>query len=722
MHQAIPPERLERLLLEAGLNPDRPLRTDGGRQYRTWQRGGEPVIMVAEDGDAGDAVQLHRLAWTFGCRWALVALEIDRIGLIGTTSPPSAQAPPRLRVIDAPRLRTILAGIQPCSNPGIVDVLVERMGEWRRRNLWRALSDRTDWNEEELLLSVEMPILDLLTGERSGSRAGYQMDAELASAGVDPALIPPGLLALAWDRHLSWRLRFRGGEPTLVPSALAPSGQSRALLWEFARWAGEESGDAHSVLVPGCGAGRLLLHVARWERAKKIRLYAVDPDPRATLFAARLVERVSGGPLSLSVRTANPLVEQDLFDGPLGQLVPGEARSRLRPIDWENIFDGTREFDRILIGDPTLTMTRRQEVRRYLEERYRSAASDTDRALLLAEAGAARLSPGGRVLVLYPSSILRSERALLLRRWLAPRTESYRISSFDPEAIALKVAPDPIDEPIVMGRLDGDPSDVRAYPRSILQANGWSFPDIRTMERRRWVVPTGCTPLGEALVGGIRPAEPFVCNPSLLVGRDVRRRLVRADRRAARNIRPFFRAWDLVRYGTERDAVLFLIAGTLPPRAFREARRLGLSTDDLCGSVPPPSGPRLLFEDGMKRPVFLFDRSGGALTAPGIAEVVPGNLFLLGLLHSALVGAFLDERCPGGVTIRCLSRLPVRLPDPYDPRESSLYHRIVSLVRARIGPVTGVERDQQRCRAMESGIEEAVEHLYHPSPVRQVGG
>ena len=124
----------------------------------------------------------------------------------------------------------------------------------------------------------------------------------------------------------------------------------------------------------------------------------------------------------------------------------------------------------------------------------------------------------------------------------------------------------------------------------------------------------------------------------------------------------------------------------------------------------------------MKRPVFLFDRSGGALTAPGIAEVVPGNLFLLGLLHSALVGAFLDERCPGGVTNRCLSRLPVRLPDPYDSRESSLYRRIVSLVRARIGPVTGGERDQHRCRAMESGIEEAVEHLYHPSPVRQVGG
>ncbi|KAF5043587.1 hypothetical protein DSECCO2_500700 [anaerobic digester metagenome] len=709
MDRSFVSEPLERLLLEAGLLPGPVLSVDGCR-YRAWLRDGETVV-VADDGDTDDLVKLHRLAWSSGCRCALVSRQ-GRIGYIDTVSAPSNLTLPRLRELGAPRIRSILASMGPCSMPGVVDVLVERMERWRGSTLRRALAERADWTEGDLSLVIEMPILDLLVGNGWSLTPKGQMAADLERVGVDLSIVPPALLALAWDCHLSRRLRLLGGEPTLVGSAMESPGPSRALLSKFASWAGSESKNVRSVLVPICGAGRLLLSIAGWAQAGGMRVFAIDPDPRAALFATRMLSRVAGDALSLVVRSANPLVEEDLFDGVSGQLIPRDARSRLRAVDWETIFGGVREFDRVLVGDPVLTMTRRREVRRYLEERYRSGGSGTDPALLLTEAGARHLNPGGRVLALYTASVLRSSRASMLRRWLAPRTEVCRLSDLDQQgAVALRIAPDPVETPIVTGILSDDHLATRVYPRTALHVDGWSFRDTRAAEQRRHLV-TGCASLGEVLIGGIRPAQPFACESALLVGGDVRQRLVKADRRSARVVRPVIGPEDLVRFGTARGATRFVIVGELPPRASRVGRSLGVSQELPPDAVPPPSGPRLLFADGAPRPVFLCDRQGEALTSPGIFELFPANLFLFGLLHSSLIGRLIDERCPGSVTARCLSRLPVRLPDPYDPPERKLGDRIASLVRARIGTKGTREQDRQRRTTLESAIEEAVEDLY----------
>ena len=81
MDRSFVSEPLERLLLEAGLLPGPVLSVDGCR-YRAWLRDGETVV-VADDGDTDDLVKLHRLAWSSGCRCALVSRQ-GRIGYIDT--------------------------------------------------------------------------------------------------------------------------------------------------------------------------------------------------------------------------------------------------------------------------------------------------------------------------------------------------------------------------------------------------------------------------------------------------------------------------------------------------------------------------------------------------------------------------------------------------------------------------------------------------------------
>ncbi len=709
-------EVLEHLLLESGLTPGGPVFPGDGLCYRVWLRDGEPVVFTGDEGEGGDPAMLHRLAWSSGCRCAIVVQQ-GRFGLIDTVSAPSDLVNPRVRYLDTSDVCSIMAAMEPGMMPGIVDVLVERMEAWRGRILRRALAERADWTEDELSLAVERPIIDLIVGDGSILPAGGQMHADFERAGVDLSLVPPGLRALAWDRHLFRRIRVNGGEFSLVGTGKEVQVPSRMLLSQFARWAGSESKDIDSILVPGCGAGRLLLYIAGWAKVGGIEIFAIDPDPRATLFSSRLLEREAAEGLSLTVRSGNPLVENNFFDGTPGQLIPADSRSRLRAVDWKTIFGGVQGFDRVLIGDPVFTMTRRPEVRRYLEEHYRSAGSGTNPALLLAEAGAGHLNPGGRVLALYSCSILRSDRATMLRRWLGPRTEVICDISLDRSEVALRIAQDPVEGPIVTESLVSGQNNRRAYPRSALEIDSWSFGNALAAERRRCLV-TGCASLGEVVVGGVRPAQAFTCDPALMVEVDVRHRLLKADRRAARVIRPVIGLKDLVPYGTAMDAARFAISGNLPPRAARVARRMGIIVDVPLGNVPLPSGPRLLFEEGTRYPIFLYDHYGDALTSQGIAEVLPANLFLHGLLQSAMIGSILDNQCHSGVTARCLSRIPIRLPDPYDPRECGLGDRIASLVWDRITTKGKGESDRERRTSLESAIEDAIRDLYGLSVAR----
>lgn len=676
-----------------------------GLEVEVWLRDGEPAVAAFAEGDPDDLAGLHRVAWSLGCTAAL-AVQRNRVVLIGTAGPPAEPAPSRdagLSRIDA----------VPAPVPGVVLALIRLAGTWRERLLRQCLAGYRDWTEADLNRAVEAPIAGLLLGATGGAVAS-RMRAELAAAGVMIEAVPPGLLALAWDHHLARGVRLTGAYASVGERPPADrAGPDRSVLRRFAEWAGTDVDCVGRVLVPACGAGRLLLACGGWAAAHNIHLYALDPDPRAVLFASALVEREFGSRLECTVRTAHPLVGADLDDDPLARLIPEDARVRLRPADWSSLFGGVDLFDRILIADPAVPLTRRTSVRRYVEGWYATTTAGTDPALLLVEAGTRRVAHDGRVLALYPATAYRVPTAAAFRRWLAPRIDVLMaISGY----CAVRAAAEPIATPILVGAFDEGLPALRPYPRSALRTGSWTIADPARAALLA-LLEAGGAPLGDVLLGGVRAPAPAALDTALLIDARDRFLLLRADRRAARAIRPLIAPEDIVRFGSARAASRFVVAGPLPARARRIARELGLEPPE-TDLHPPPAGPRLLFAEGARTPAFLCDRFGRAVPTAGVGSISPADPFLAGLLHTAPVAAVIAERCPGGLTARCLARLPVRLPDPYDERERQGGNEIGALTRERIaiGGRGGPDAEDRR-REIEGAIDRAVERLYQiPSP------
>ncbi|HIH02515.1 MAG TPA: hypothetical protein HA263_01245, partial [Methanoregulaceae archaeon] len=621
-----------------------------GQAVEVWLRDGEPAIAVLTEGDPDDLEGLHRIAWSLGCSRALAPHRKGDV-LIRTAGPPSEPAPPRHPApgrIDA----------MPVPVPGVVNALVRLAGTWRERLLRQCLAGHLDWTEADLNLAVEAPIAALLLGTAGDCVPTARMRAEIGAAGVVLDAVPPGLLALVWDIHLARGVHLAGADASVGPRPPADrAGPDRVVLRRFAAWAGTDTDGIDRVLVPACGAGRFLLAYGRWAAVHNIHLYALDPDPRAVLFAGALVEREFGSRLAYTLRASHPLVDADLYNDPLARLIPEDARARLRPADWSSLFGGIDHFDRVLIADPAVPLTRRRAVQRYIEGGYATMTAGADPALLLVEAGARRLAPGGRVFALYQASAYRVPSAVAFRRWLAPRADVLITMA---GYCAVKVSAESIPTPILAGSLGEGASVMRSYPRSALDIGSWTVTDpARAALLTR--LEAGGAPLGEVLLGGVRAPAPAGLDPALLIDTRARLLLLRADRRAARAIRPLIAPVDVVRFGSARAASRFAIAGPLPPRARRLALELGLEPPE-TDLLPPPSGPRLLFAEGAPTPAFLCDPFGRAVPTADLGTIAPADLFLAGLLHAAPVAALIAERCPGGLSVRCLARLPVRLP------------------------------------------------------------
>ncbi len=162
-----------------------------------------------------------------------------------------------------------------------------------------------------LNLAVEAPIAGLLLGTADGGAAAARMHAELEAAGVVPGAVPPGLLALAWDLHLARGVRLAGADASVGPRPPADrTGPDRSVLRRFAAWAGTDTDGVERVLVPACGAGRLLLVFG--DRAAAHNIQAVRARPRPPGRPLR------GGPCRARVR------------GPARLCRPGRAPARRR--------------------------------------------------------------------------------------------------------------------------------------------------------------------------------------------------------------------------------------------------------------------------------------------------------------------------------------------------------------------------------------------------------
>lgn len=671
----------------------------GGQSVEVWLYQGEPAVAVLVEGDRDDLEGLHRIAWSLGCGVALAPGRTHAV-LIRTDGPPGPPAVPR-----EPGPGHI--DPVPAAVPGVVRCLARLAERWRERLLRHSLADPRDWTEPALNRAVEAPIVGLLLGDPGRDDAAARMRAELDTAGIVLDAVPPGLLALAWDLHLARGVRLTGADASIA--ARPPpdrAGPDRLVLRRFAAWACEGLRTSGRILVPVCGAGRLLLACGALAVARSLHLYALDPDPRAVLFAEKVVGRAFGD-IDCTVRAAHPLVGVDLYRDPLARLIPADAQARLNPVDWRALFGGVDRFDRVLIADPAVPLSRRTAVRRYVEGAYATAGTATGPALLLVEAGARRLETAGRVLALFRTGAWRSPYAALVRRWLAPRVDAFAVSS---GYCAVSAAAEPLPTPIVVGLLDEGGGEER-YPRHALDAATWTVTDpARAALVAR--LKEGATPLGDLLLGGVRASGAGAPDPRLILDAGGRRHLLRADRRAGTVIRPVVTPADVVRYGSVRRVPRFLIAGPLPPGAQRAARELGVEPPH-TDPFPPPAGPRLLFAEGSAAHAYLFDPRGRAVPSPGVGTIGPADLLLVGLLHSSPVAILVAEYCAGGLSARSLARLPVRLPDPYDDRERRLGEEIAALVGKRMDLADRRDPGAEDGRGdLEGRIDRAVRELY----------
>lgn len=679
----------------------------GGQRVELWLRDGEPAVAVLVGGDREDIAGLSRVSWSLGCAAALVERR-ERPVLIHPSATPGEEPMAR-----EPRGRIDPV---PAAVPEVVAVLVGLAERWRERILCRCLAGNRDWTERALNLAVEAPIARALLGRSTGETDAL-MRAGLEAAGVVSDAVPAGLLALAWDLHLARGVRLAGGDASVV--ARPPfnrAGPDRAVLRRFASWTGSGSGQAGSVLIPACGGGRLLLLHGECAARNNIHMYALDPDPRATLFATAVMEREFGPRLACSIGVAHPLVEAGFGDDPLGGLIPPDARDRLAPVDWSSLFGGVDRFDRVLIGNPALPLTRRTVVRRYIDGTYRTVVGGPDPPLLLVEAGARRLALHGRIHALYPLAAWRTPSAAALRHWLAPRID---VLLFLHGYCVVSAAAEPLPGPIRVEGLAAGDTTPGPYPRSALDPGSWTVADPGKAARIARLEAES-SPLGRILLGGVRGSAPFTVDPALMIDRRDRRRLLFADRRAGRALRPAIAPADVTRFGSTLSASWFVVAGPLPRRATRIALELGVEPPE-TDAFPPRAGPRLLFAEHSRVPAFLWDGSGTAIPLNGVGTIGPADSFLAGLLQASLLATAIVDRCPDGLTARCLSRLPIRLPDPFDDRERAIRDEISAFASERLR-LSGRRGDAVKARrsTLDVAIDRAVERLYRlditPSP------
>jgi hypothetical protein len=570
--------------------------------------------------------------------------------------------------------------------PPVVEALAGMADSWRKRFLRLSRIEEPDLDEERLRMWVEQPIGLLLLAEGPETEHFRRMREELDTNGILLPLVPADLVAQAWDLHLMQIVRLEGGEATIRtrpgPTRVGPR---RAVLRRFSRWIANESGEVDRMLIMAPGSGRLVLMCAEWAAVREIALFGIDPDPRAAFFASRLIEREFGDRMTCSIGVGNPLVERDLYDDPIARLIPPDARARLVAADWDSLFPGDLKFDRVVIGDPSISVTLRKPVRRYLEGRYVTHRDGIDPALLMVEAGIRRLSPRGSVMALYRASSVRAGHARRFRQWLRPRVDASFVVPSPPgeEYLALRISADSSTEVIVSGTMNWQSTTRRSYPRSALRCDDWTVTDPISANLRR-NFETSSAPLGDILLGGVTGSDYTRVDPSWVIDADTCRNVLHADIGLKRYLRPLILPADVSRFGTVATATRFIVDGMLPRTVRRRFRRLRIDLIGDSAPLRPPAGPGLLFAEGVETPAFLCDRTGSAVAGPGIGRISPADLFLFGLLHSNTVKMMLYERCPGGLTARCLARLRIRLPDLFDARDRDIHDRIVQLTRMRL--------------------------------------
>jgi hypothetical protein len=469
---------------------------------------------------------------------------------------------------------------------------------------------------------------------------------------------------------------------------------------------------AFAILDPACGEGALLLAAfdeltPRYEEAARAlgaghaidaaaetiahNLFGVDIDPLAVEGARRaLATRTAArsepegshferAPEPRAFRLASRAqLEANLR---IGDALVDDAATSPLAFDWRAAFPeifARGGFDIVLGNPPYVRMEYLKPLKPWLAKHYAVAAERADLYAYFFEKGLALLKPGGRLGYICSSSFFRTGSGAPLRALLARESAIESVVDFGD----LKVFDDVVTYPAIVtlrkgAATDGDlsflhvknrapedlrsafASDARPMPRSRLGAGFWRFEDD-AFARLREKIAGGRRTLREiygAPLWGVKTG----LNDAFIIDAPTRDRLVAADARSAKLLKPYLRGAHIGRWKIAQER-LFLIdlpkgaidiarfpalaahLAPLRPRLERRATRQAWFELQQAQRAYRAAfaGPKIVFPDISQGPKFAFDEAGTLIDATAFA-LPRADLALLALLNSRLIWFFLHS-------------------------------------------------------------------------------
>jgi hypothetical protein len=434
-----------------------------------------------------------------------------------------------------------------------------------------------------------------------------------------------------------------------------------------------------------------------------------------------------------TIKCGNALIGPEIIHDESWMFCPSRERHALNTFSWHNGFPeifATGGFDAVISNPPEGLLEDREWIQQYFQRHYKVYHQLADKSVYFIEKGLALLRPGGILGCIAGNQWLRGKAGSSLRSVLKQKQieEIVDFSLMDKSKAGtapciLRMSNHSPVHPFHATLADipflKNPDDfVRAHrfpvDQALLDDGGWSLTDTRMRNLLEKVNRHGVA-LDDFVMGQVHAGIETGCNERFVIDDQVRKNLIKKDRRYKKFIRKFAGGNDITRYyaDTGERFIIFiphgwtnthLAAVNNPWPWFRKrytflARHLkkslehtGTSADrDLWWEISCDHGlwqeqnPKILFRRQFKKPAFAFDE-GQSIADSTVCAIASSNLYLLGLLNSRLLSFVFEKSVqPGSADLPLFSwenlkGLPVYTPDFDNPDDKAGHDRMVMLV------------------------------------------
>jgi TaqI-like C-terminal specificity domain/Eco57I restriction-modification methylase len=497
-----------------------------------------------------------------------------------------------------------------------------------------------------------------------------------------------------------------------------------------------------------------------------------DPDVPASTLVEDAVQRTAGEIAELkalyAVSTGEEKIElhreveekqRSLAELMAHTGVPDEA------VDWRVAFAEVFErdgFDVVLANPPYVRQELIKEQKPRLREVYGALYTGTaDLYVYFYYRALQLLGAGGMLVFISSNKWFRAAYGAKLRQLLGDHADIWSITDFGDLPVFESATAYPM---VFIAQRAGDarvtyftevPSLGPPYPDvdAVIAAYGYALPPeaisgtewrmagaetIGRLDRMR----SGTVPLSEYVAGRIYRGVLTGLNKAFVIDGTTRDALIAADPKSAEIIRPFVVGKDIRRWVVDyKDQWLITTkVGTnmrLYPAVLEHLSRWQPGLEKrwdkgdhwwelrACGYYEAFEAPKIVYQEIATYQSFAFDRTG-AYTNNKVFIVTAPDLFLLGILNSAIIWRHLNQTCSklsgGALALQSIymSRLPIPVANTVDRAALEQLVETILVLRAQQLDVTEQETEINARVPFLYGLEAVEAERLQPRPARAV--